>query len=240
MLLPLYALFCDIDLCTLLLGEATSKNVLQIANIQTLQHWERTVGSHLENKIKMSLCSILLSNLNLWYDPVRLYLDADSIVFWKSSQRTFYLWISEVVFFLTSEGKEWEEKKEGAATQDYYLVTVKCMQIYSCAAAPLIHTDAQAHAHASVWKYQINILTWDVYWLHLRVGWLLSKVLILLDMGTLWDCPGMFLHSSRKCVKNDIKDCLLYCNLGSRFYRFAVCVLLWFSAAWITIDSEST
>ena len=35
----------------------------------------------------------------------------------------------------------------------------KCMQSYSCTAAPMIHADAKALTDASVWKYQIDMLT---------------------------------------------------------------------------------
>lgn len=41
----------------------------------------------------------------------------------------------------------------------------KCMQSYSCAAAPLIHADAASLTEASVWKYHFDTLTRDVNWL---------------------------------------------------------------------------
>lgn len=133
----------------------------------------------------------------------------------------------------------------------------KCMQSYSCAAAPLIHTDAQALTDASVSKCQIDMLTWGVYWLHSRVGWLLSKVLILLDMpsrgypcilglfSTLrmsWDFSAFkwkkwYLHVWKMTQK---KVWWIAITAGDFTDRLATCALLRFSSIWITIDSEST
>lgn len=130
----------------------------------------------------MLLCSILLSTKTS--DVIRL----DGIVmraplyFGNHPKGRSFFWNPEV---LTSRGKEREEKKNkpsqicecGPSYTRLPTRHSKCMQSYSCAAASLIHTVAQAFTDASVWKYHIDLLTWDVYWWHSKVGWLLSKVL---------------------------------------------------------------
>lgn len=156
-----------LNLCTLLLGEATSAKVVQTAKSKTLQHREGVIGSQLENTIKMLLCSVLLSTETS--DVMRLdcILMRAPLYFGNHPKGRSFFWNPEV---LKSRGKEREEKKKkqtkpsqicecGPSYTRLPTRHSKCMQSYSCAAASLIRTLAQAFTDASVWKYHINLLT---------------------------------------------------------------------------------
>ncbi len=138
-------LFCAVDLCTLLLGEANSEK-------DTTALRENEWFPTQKTRLRCSLQHFAL-NKNLWYEPVRLYHDAGSIVFWKSSQRTFPFWNAEVVFFggvfRQVEAKSVRRKKRvryvdaGPATQDYLFTVNVCKAIH----ALQLRWSTQMHRH---------------------------------------------------------------------------------------------
>lgn len=174
----MYRLVCAVDLCTLLPGEETREELVKSS--KSKNDWSPAR--------KQDYIAAFCAQQKSCYYPCRLCPSAGCIVFWKSSQMTSSF--SEV-FHWKPEG---EDRYEGCGCTGLLCCHGKCMQSYSCAAAPLIHRDAKALTDASVWKCQIDTLAWDVYWLRSRVGWLLSKALILLDTPSgLFRCiPGLF------------------------------------------------
>lgn len=89
-------LSCTADLWTFLLGKESSEKVPQTAYSKTLQHGKGMTGSRLEKKDQV----FSLKHFVLCKNPdiIQLSFHAGSIISWKSSQRSFFFWNSEVSF----------------------------------------------------------------------------------------------------------------------------------------------
>lgn len=147
------------------------------------------IGSQLQKNIKMLLCSILHSAKTLISSCIFMQVPL------YSGNHPRGVSFSGILKFLFDKwrrrvGVKKKKKTEICCCRPSFTGLLshhfKCMQSYSCAAAPLVHADAQALTDALVWKYHIDMLTWDMYWLQFREGWLFSKELILIDMLPRW------------------------------------------------------
>lgn len=171
-----------------------------------------------------------------------------------------FFWIWQVKAMSRSGIKEYDMWMQAPL----HRITISSQQMYAKLFMQCCSTDAH-RCTGTYRRISLEIpnrhayITWDVYWLRLRVGWLLSKVLILLDAPSkgyqcilgLFSALGMSRDFSAfkqkkywfRCVKNDIKegviDCEIFQTVGDFPDRLATCVLLRFSSTWITIDSES-